>query len=393
MLLGVDQPGPQCQRMTTHSALTRNRNLGASLSTVSTPVCGPRDVMIAPRFAGLCGTDIQIFRGAQRALANTLGHEGVGTVVEVGELVGEYVPGDAVVFNPLNPSNPADILGHSFDGIFQERILVRDISSTGWLIQKVPGDMLGPIGALIEPVATAVYSHELVGRSSHGRVAVVVGDGPIALINSIVLRLYGFETVLMIHGRSPRYAWAVDHGYIDRSDMIFGWGEVAERIIERLGGALADAAIICTPGETVEQALRDALVYLRPGGTINFVSAAVPSVASIGGRDLNVGSLRRQNCCGLPSTGHVEKIDTATGKRVTVTGQSGTSRSHINTSVELLSDHYDQFAGLITDVMELAGAPELVSAAVAWSFGRPEGGRAGGKRPMKAVIELNRGEF
>ena len=172
--------------MKKHRALTGDRNLGARLSAVVTPSCGPHDLVIAPRFVGLCGTDIQIFRGAQRALANTLGHEGVGVVTEVGESVEEWSPGDSVVFNPANPSNPDEILGYSFDGLFQEKILIRDIRSMNWLIQPVPGGMLSPVGALIEPVATAIYSQELVNGPSDEHIAVVVGDGPVALINSIM---------------------------------------------------------------------------------------------------------------------------------------------------------------------------------------------------------------
>ena len=383
---GIESP-----TMRNHRALTRDRNLGAKLSTVGTPVCGPNDVMVAPRFVGLCGTDIQVFRRARRARANTLGHEGVGIVVEVGRLVEGWSPGDSVVFNPPNPSNPNEILGHSFDGLFQEKILVQNVGPVNWLIHSVPAEMLSPIGALIEPVATAIYSRELVNGSSAsgGRIAVVVGDGPVALINSIVLRLGGFTTVLMIHGRSHRYRWAVDGGYFDDGDVICGRDDVVENVMERLGGALADVAIVCTPGETVEQALKDALRYLKPDGIVNLVSAATPSVVSIEGRDLVVTAIRRRNWCGYPSPGYFERIETAGGKIVRLTGQRGTSASHLNASIELLGGRTSDFDALITDVVDLADAPALISSAVAWSLGRPEGG----KRPMKAVIELNKDEF
>ena len=78
-------------------------------------------MIIAPRFVGLCGTDIQVFRGARRVLASTLGHEGVGVVAEVGEMVEGWSPGDSVVFNPVNPSHPDEMLGYTFDSLFQEK--------------------------------------------------------------------------------------------------------------------------------------------------------------------------------------------------------------------------------------------------------------------------------
>jgi len=78
-------------------------------------------MIIAPRFVGLCGTDIQVFRGARRVLASTLGHEGVGVVAEVGEMVEGWSPGDSVVFNPVNPSHPDEMMGYTFDSLFQEK--------------------------------------------------------------------------------------------------------------------------------------------------------------------------------------------------------------------------------------------------------------------------------
>ena len=91
-------------------------------------------MIIAPRFVGLCGTDIQIFRGAHRVFASTLGHEGVGVVAEVGEMVEGWSPGDSVVFNPVNPSHPDEMLGYTFDSLFQGKILIPDVRSRNWLI-------------------------------------------------------------------------------------------------------------------------------------------------------------------------------------------------------------------------------------------------------------------
>ena len=81
-------------------------------------------MVVAPRFVGLCGTDIQVYRRGQDAVANILGHEGVGIVVAVGESVSSWKQGDAVVFNPVNPVNPDEILGLSYDGLLQSRVLI-----------------------------------------------------------------------------------------------------------------------------------------------------------------------------------------------------------------------------------------------------------------------------
>lgn len=341
--------------------------------------------MIAPRFVGLCGADLQVYRGVRNDAASILGHEGVGIVIETGEAVEKYSPGDPVVFNPVNPINQDENLGSSFDGLFQEKFLVRNVESIDWLIQPLPSNMVCPVGALVEPIATAIYSSELIDKPSAGKTAVIVGDGPVGLLNSIQLRSSGFKTVLMVHGRSTRHQWAVKHGYFNARDMIFGRGDVPARVIERLGGALADVVVVCTSGEAVEQTLRDAIEYIKPKGLINLVSTTVPPVASFAGFDLNISAISRQNHSGHPAPGYIEQVESsASGKVIRITGQRGISASHINAGIELLNERRSKFETLVTKIVDLDDAPLAISSAVGWTFGSRHGSRA-----MKTVIELN----
>jgi len=245
--------------------------------------------------------------------------------------------------------------------------------------------LLTPVGALIAPVSAAIYSSELAAvQHSRGK-AVVVGDGPMALLNSMILRLYGFESVLMIHGDSGRGDWAVQNGYFDEGDVISRRGDVVGNVIEWMGGELADVAIICTPGEAVEQAARDALAYLKPGGLVNFISDAVPPVVSLGTGDLNVHELQLRNHCGLPIAGYAEGFESENRKIIKVSGQHGISSAHIQASVTLLIENPEPFSKLITDVVNFDDAHSFISSAIEWSLGRGVG-----DRPMKTVIEINR---
>src|SRR4051794_26551959 len=68
---------------------------------VPAPALGPTDVLIAPRFAGICGTDRHIYQWDEWAsdrvpLGVTIGHEMMGTVVAVGEHVLTVQPGERV---------------------------------------------------------------------------------------------------------------------------------------------------------------------------------------------------------------------------------------------------------------------------------------------------------
>ena len=348
-------------------------------------------MVVAPRFVGLCGTDIQVYRRGQDAVANILGHEGVGIVVAVGESVSSWKQGDAVVFNPVNPVNPDEILGLSYDGLLQSRVLIQDAESVPWLIHRISHRMLKPIGTMIVPVATAIYSARLAStvRDSLGvRRAVVVGDGPVALINSIVFRLSGYRSVLMIHGSSPRYRWAVDHGYFETSDVISRTSSVADTVVGNLGGIGPEAVVVCTSAEAVEQSALDALAYRKPGGLINFVSASNPSVISLPGGDVNLSELQRRNNSGVPNAGAFQEFVLSTGKSVKMSGQRGISLTDLQASIELLSGNPQPFKSLITDVVEIDKAVPFIESCVDWALGRRSG-----SRPMKAVIELNKDVF
>jgi threonine dehydrogenase-like Zn-dependent dehydrogenase len=133
-----------------------------------------------------------------------------------------------------------------------------------------------------------------------------------------------------------------------------------------LGGEVADVAVICTPGEAVEQVTQAALAYLKPGGLISFVSDSVPSVISLSTGDVNVSDLRYRNYCGLPADGYVEEFETDGGKIVGLTGQYGASSAHIQKSIDLLVENSSTFNNLITDVVTLDEAPFLISEAVEW---------------------------
>lgn len=65
---------------------------------------GPNEVLVKIGGAGLCHSDLSVINGDRpRPLPMVLGHEGAGTVVEVGSAVGDVAVGDHIVFQ-FSPS-------------------------------------------------------------------------------------------------------------------------------------------------------------------------------------------------------------------------------------------------------------------------------------------------
>lgn len=73
---------------------------------VETPQPGPGEVLVAPKYAGICGTDIHIYLGefeGRVRYPTIVGHEFAGIVEAVGEGVKDFAPGEKVCVDPIIP--------------------------------------------------------------------------------------------------------------------------------------------------------------------------------------------------------------------------------------------------------------------------------------------------
>ncbi|MFT9283524.1 alcohol dehydrogenase catalytic domain-containing protein [Bifidobacterium sp.] len=109
------------------------------------PVCGPLDALCRPVALAPCTSDVHtVWEGALGERHDlVLGHEGVGEVIEVGDLVEDFVPGDVVIMPAITPDwgsreaqrgypvHSGGMLGgwkfsNSKDGVFAEKIHIND---------------------------------------------------------------------------------------------------------------------------------------------------------------------------------------------------------------------------------------------------------------------------
>ncbi|TWE21264.1 2-desacetyl-2-hydroxyethyl bacteriochlorophyllide A dehydrogenase [Kitasatospora atroaurantiaca] len=210
---------------------------------------GPGEVLLAPAYVGICGTDLHIFHGdmdARVAAPAVLGHEMAGRVVKVGAGVEGWRPGDAVTVMPLawDGTCPACRAGNSH--ICQNLDFI-GIDSPGAMQQRwtVPADTLIRLpdslaldkAALVEPTAVAVHD---VGRAGvrAGERVVVVGGGPVGILIALVARAAGAE-VRVVELSAHRRKLAEESGLVT-------WDPAAEDVVEAAwewtGGAGADVA-------------------------------------------------------------------------------------------------------------------------------------------------------
>src|SRR5579875_3485838 len=185
------------------------REPGLWLEEVESPRPGINDVLIRVRRAGICGTDVHIYRWddwAQRTIPvpMAIGHEFVGEIVETGSNVNDFHPGDIVsgeghvtcgrCRNCLAGRRHlcAHTLGVGVNrpGAFAEYIVLP--MSNLW--RHAPSIDLD-IAAIFDPFGNAV--HTALSFPVLGEDVLITGAGPIGLMAAAVVRHAGARFVVV----------------------------------------------------------------------------------------------------------------------------------------------------------------------------------------------------
>ena len=182
------------------------------LTTLPTPVPGPRDVLIRTLAATICTSDLHdIARNPFGiALPRVLGHEAAGEVAACGVDVREFTPGMRVAVHPVVPCDLCvechrgfghlcarmGHLGLDRDGAFAEFFVQRADR-----VRRLPASILMTTGALLEPVAVCLQAIARAGEV-RGRKILVVGDGP---FGNLIARLavHAGAHRVFVTGREP----------------------------------------------------------------------------------------------------------------------------------------------------------------------------------------------
>lgn len=293
---------------------------------VPRPEAGPGDVLVQVEVALTDGTDAKAFRrGHPLLLAETpspFGHEFCGIDVATGRRVvaansapcGSCAPcrrGEETLCENLRPF---------LNGAYAEFVLVPERIASRNLL-PVPAGLAPDVAALVEPLACCLRGVE---RSSieAGQTAAVVGPGPIGLMLCAAARDAGAR-VVAVGGRAARRELAREFGAEP------GDGAGADVVIEAVGN---------------EQAWKDALALVRPGGTVVF----------FGGREVAIDTFRL----------HYEEL--------TLRGAFHHTPRHVRAALAFLASGAYPWERLVTHQVGLEGVaalladppPELLKAAV-----------------------------
>src|SRR5438132_914278 len=166
----------------------------------------PTDVIVRIDSATICGTDLHILKGDVPEVrpGTILGHEAVGTIVEIGAAVTTLEPGDRVLVSCITSCGRCAfckegryglctggggwIFGHLIDGLQAEyaRVPFADTS-----VHKIPDGLTDDqVLFLADILPTAYEVGVLAAGVQPGDTVAIVGAGPIGLAAVLAARLY-----------------------------------------------------------------------------------------------------------------------------------------------------------------------------------------------------------
>jgi alcohol dehydrogenase len=239
----------------------------------------PTDIIVRIDSSTICGTDLHILKGDVPTVkpGTILGHEAVGTVIEIGSAVTTVEPGDRVLVSCITSCGRCRfckeghyglctggggwIFGHLIDGLQAElaRVPFADTS-----VYKVPDELSDEqVLFLADILPTAYEVGVLNGGVEPGDTIAVVGCGPIGLATILTAKLYTPGRIVAIDLADSRLEQAREFG----ADVTINNGteDALARILELTDGLGADVAVEAVGVPATFELCTD---IVRPGGRV-----------------------------------------------------------------------------------------------------------------------------
>jgi L-iditol 2-dehydrogenase len=249
------------------------------LESVSVPEIGAGELLVRVHTCGVCGTDLKKIATGSHSAPRIFGHETAGLVAAAGAGVEKFQPGDRVVVFHHIPCRSCYYCRHKtfaqcatykkvgctagFDpsgGGFAEYVRVMD-----WIVQhgtvRIPDNVSYEQACFVEPVNTCMKGIEAL-RLEKDETALVIGQGPIGIILSVLARRAGARVITSdLYPERLKIAESFGlEGTVDASRR-----NVLEVVREQTEGRGADAVILAIGSNAM---IRPAMDAARAGGRV-----------------------------------------------------------------------------------------------------------------------------
>ncbi|TRW45559.1 zinc-dependent alcohol dehydrogenase family protein [Georgenia yuyongxinii] len=244
----------------------------------------PTDIIVRMDTTTICGTDLHILKGDVPAVTDgrILGHEGVGTITEVGAAVSTLAVGDRVIISCISACGACSychqglyahcladegasgigwIFGHLIDGTQAEYVRVPFADNS---VYKVPDGVSDEAAVMLSDILPTGFEIGVrYGRVKPGDVVAVVGAGPVRLAAIMTAGLYGAARIIAIDLDDNRLELARTFGASDGVNS--GKPDFVDTVKAMTDGLGVDVAIEAVG---IPATFETCLKLVRPGGTV-----------------------------------------------------------------------------------------------------------------------------
>lgn len=179
----------------------------------------PRDAIVKIDTTTICGTDLHILKGDVPAVTpgRILGHEGVGTITEIGSGVSNFKVGDKVILSCVSADGACSFCR---DGLYSHCVGEEGSSGIGWIfghlidgtqaeyvrapyadtsLYHLPEEVSPEHGVLLSDIFPTGFEMGVqYGQTKPGDVVAVIGAGPVGLAVISTAKLYGAAKVIAV---------------------------------------------------------------------------------------------------------------------------------------------------------------------------------------------------
>nr|XP_054752524.1 sorbitol dehydrogenase-like [Lytechinus pictus] len=243
---------------------------------------GPNEVLLAVHSVGICGSDLKYWSHGYCGRFKltdpmVIGHEASGTVVALGPGVKHLDVGDRVAIEPGVPCRMCSLCRVGKYNLCKDVQFCATPPVDGNLSQyylhaadfcfKLPSNVSYEEGALVEPLAVALYTCSR-AEVSLGSKVLICGSGPVGILTMLTAKSMGASQVIITDIDDHRLSVAKQYG----ADCILNVKglsseEAAKKVVDLLGAEPYCAMECC--GSDI--ALLSCILACRPGGNILLV--------------------------------------------------------------------------------------------------------------------------
>jgi len=235
------------------------------LKQIDKPVVRDDTLIVKVHSCAICGTDVKAYSIGIASIKPPviLGHEFVGSIVEIGKSIKGFSPGERVTMATTIPCGKCRMcrkglpnlcldkspVGTYINGAFAEYLEVPIRGIEHGNLMKVPDDLSDNAGCLCEPLGCVINSQNLAGVGFPDVVA-VIGGGPLGILQAETAKARGALKTILIQ-RSKK-----------RSEM------AKKFIIDH---------VLCSESKNPEEAVK----YLTNGNGADVIINAAPSLDAV----------------------------------------------------------------------------------------------------------------